>query len=118
MVDVTDSYTLQKERELERLRADAARYRWLKNTPEWLGWDHDFRPDEVEREIDRAMADTQPKEPAAPQAKPVAWMLYCKGEPAVPALLFLHRTEAELASYRFHTPKIVPLYTKPKEPQS
>lgn len=41
--------------EIERLRADAERYRWLRNNPEWLGWDHDFRPDEVEREIDAAM---------------------------------------------------------------
>lgn len=34
--------------------ADAERYRWLRNNPEWLGWDSDFRPDEVEREIDAA----------------------------------------------------------------
>ena len=36
---------------------DAKRYRWLKNNPEWLGWDHDFRPDEVEREVDNAMKE-------------------------------------------------------------
>jgi hypothetical protein len=35
---------------------DAERYRWLKTQPEWLGWEHDFRPDEIEREIDAAMA--------------------------------------------------------------
>ena len=34
---------------------DAERYRWLRNNPQWLGWEHDFRPDEVEREIDAAM---------------------------------------------------------------
>ena len=39
----------------ESLRKDAERYRWLRNNPQWLGWDHDFRPDEVEREIDAAM---------------------------------------------------------------
>jgi hypothetical protein len=36
-------------------RKDAERYRWLKTQPTWLGWGHDFRPDEVEREIDAAM---------------------------------------------------------------
>lgn len=41
--------------ELEALRKDAERYRWLKRNPTWLGWEHDFRPDEVEREIDAAM---------------------------------------------------------------
>ena len=40
--------------EVERLREDAERYRWLRNNPEWLGWDSDFQPDEVEREIDEA----------------------------------------------------------------
>ncbi len=37
---------------------DARRYRWLRSNPQWLGWDHDFRPDEVEREIDAAMASS------------------------------------------------------------
>ena len=41
--------------ELAALRKDAERYRWLRNNPQWLGWEHDFRPDEVEREIDAAM---------------------------------------------------------------
>lgn len=38
------------------MRKDAERYRWMKRNPAWLGWEHDFRPDEVEREIDAAMA--------------------------------------------------------------
>ena len=42
--------------EIAALRKDAERYRWLKRNPQWLGWDSDFRPDEVEREIDTAMA--------------------------------------------------------------
>lgn len=46
------------EAENERLRKDAARYQWLKKHPQWLGWEHDFRPDEVEREIDAAMKET------------------------------------------------------------
>ena len=41
--------------EIAALRKDAERYRWLKRNPTWLGWEHDFRPDEVEREIDAAM---------------------------------------------------------------
>jgi len=41
---------------IEALRKDAERYRWLRDRPQWLGWEHDFRPDEVEREIDAAMA--------------------------------------------------------------
>ena len=43
---------LREER--DALREDAERYRWLRNNPEWLGWDSDFQPDEVEREIDEA----------------------------------------------------------------
>lgn len=42
---------------IERLEKDAARYRWLKHNPQWLGWEHDFSPDEVEREVDAAMRD-------------------------------------------------------------
>lgn len=44
--------------EIGRLSKDAARYQWLKKHPQWLGWEHDFRPDEVEREIDAAMKET------------------------------------------------------------
>lgn len=50
--------------EIERLRNDrhdAERYRWLRKNPQWLGWDADFRPDEVEREIDAAMREKEPK---------------------------------------------------------
>lgn len=43
---------------------DAARYRWLRNNPEWLGWEHDFRPDEVEREIDAAIMASTPTQGA------------------------------------------------------
>ena len=42
--------------ELLALRKNDERYRWLTRNPTWLGWEHDFRPDEVEREIDAAMA--------------------------------------------------------------
>jgi hypothetical protein len=43
--------------ERDALMADAMRYRWLRSSPTWLGWDHDFREDEVEREIDNAMKE-------------------------------------------------------------
>jgi uncharacterized small protein (DUF1192 family) len=46
--------------EIGRLRKDAARYQWLKKHPQWLGWEHNFRPDEVEREIDVAMKGETP----------------------------------------------------------
>jgi len=44
---------------LAELTADAERYRWLRTQPTWLGWDHDFRSDEIDREVDaaRAVAD-------------------------------------------------------------
>ena len=41
--------------QLAELRKDAERYRWLRNNPQWLGWEHYFRPDEVDREVDAAM---------------------------------------------------------------
>lgn len=49
----------EMQSEIDRLGQDAARYRWLRANPQWLGWDHDFRPDEVEREVDKAMAELQ-----------------------------------------------------------
>ena len=45
--------------EVEALRADAVRYRWLRKEPQWLGWEHDIRPDEIDREVDAAMKGKQ-----------------------------------------------------------
>lgn len=58
--EIADAWALidQYKAALPALQRDAERYRWLKTQPTWLGWDHDFRPDEVEREIDAAMAST------------------------------------------------------------
>lgn len=39
----------------ERERFEAAAYRWLRTNPQWLGWEHDFRSDEVDREVAAAM---------------------------------------------------------------
>ena len=41
-----------------RLATDAARYRWLRKNSEWLGWDADFRPDEVDCQVDAAMKES------------------------------------------------------------
>lgn len=39
---------------LDALRVDAERYRWLRERPTYLGWDADYRADEVDAEIDTA----------------------------------------------------------------
>ena len=54
IVNITDLERKQAA-EIERLRKDAERYRWLRTQPEWLGWEHDFRSDEIDREVDAAM---------------------------------------------------------------
>ena len=43
----------QLRAEVERLRADAERYRWVRITPTWIGFDADYRPDEVDAVVDR-----------------------------------------------------------------
>ena len=35
---------------------DADRYRFLRSHPEWMGWKHDFRGDEIDRQVDEQMA--------------------------------------------------------------
>lgn len=52
-------YTLEIERlqaENNALRADAERYRWLRINPTFMGWEHDFQPDFVDKEVDRVIA--------------------------------------------------------------
>ena len=41
--------------ELAEAKKDAERYRWLRNNPAWVGYDSDFRPDELDASVDRAM---------------------------------------------------------------
>jgi hypothetical protein len=41
--------------QLEAAQADAERYRWLRANPTFLGWEHDFRADEVDAAIDAAI---------------------------------------------------------------
>lgn len=52
---LTDRTGEEAAAEIERSRKDAERYRWLRANPTWMGWDADFRPDEIDREIDSAM---------------------------------------------------------------
>ncbi len=66
---------------------------------------------EATRESLRAALAAQAPQPPA---QPVAWMLMCEGEPHVRPELHLYRTEAERCAYKFHSPKIVPLYTTPQ----
>ncbi len=53
--DVAAQSELAK-RELDALRKDAERYRWLRNNPQWIGLDSDYRPDEIDAEIDKVRA--------------------------------------------------------------
>ena len=41
--------------ELAKAKKDVERYRWLRNNPVWVGYDSDFRPDEIDAAIDAAM---------------------------------------------------------------
>ena len=43
----------QMREECERLRADAERYRLIRQHPTFMGWDSDFRPDEIDAEVDK-----------------------------------------------------------------
>lgn len=44
---------------IERLEHDAARYRWLRQNPTYMGWGHDSEPDHIDRVIDEEMAETE-----------------------------------------------------------
>ena len=46
----------QKHAISESVQKDSARFRWIRNNPQWIGYDSDFRPDEVEKQIDAAMS--------------------------------------------------------------
>ena len=37
-------------------KEDAARYRWLRNNPQWVGFDSAYRPDQIDAAIDNARA--------------------------------------------------------------
>ena len=55
---VSEAIFVEMERlkaELAEAKKDAERYRWLRNNPVWVGYDSDFRPDEIDAVIDAAM---------------------------------------------------------------
>ena len=40
----------------DALRKDAERYRGLREMPQFFGWDADYRPDEIDTQVDAALA--------------------------------------------------------------
>lgn len=42
--------------DLEALQKDAARFRWIRNNPQWICYGSHFRPDDVEKQVDAAMS--------------------------------------------------------------
>lgn len=50
---------LQWKDQRDELQKDAERYRWIRNNPTWIGYDADYRPDEVDAAIDVAIAKVQ-----------------------------------------------------------
>ena len=44
------------EAERDTLLKDAERYRWIRNHPMYLGWEHDFMPSEIDADVDESMA--------------------------------------------------------------
>lgn len=51
--------------ELNVMMKDAARYRWLRENPTWIGYDSDVRPDEVDSVIDTVMTTNVERNRAA-----------------------------------------------------
>ena len=49
--------TLAALDEIAALRKDAARYRWLRRNPAWLGWTRDHQPEQVDAAVDQDMAE-------------------------------------------------------------
>ncbi|MBA3034848.1 MAG: hypothetical protein KKF85_03560 [Gammaproteobacteria bacterium] len=52
------------------LYASGKRYRWLRENPAWVGYDADYRPDQIDMAIDHAM--TQPPNDAVQGSKPAS----------------------------------------------
>lgn len=42
--------------EVASLKRDAERYRGLREMPQFFGWDADYRPDEIDTQVDAALA--------------------------------------------------------------
>jgi len=48
--------------DLAAAQIDAKRYRWLREHPGYMGWEHDFRADEIDAAIDAEMKGEQPEQ--------------------------------------------------------
>ena len=55
--------TTQEPSDAELIRKDAYRYRFIRENPAWIGYDADYRPDEVDSVIDAAMNEQSPTRP-------------------------------------------------------
>ena len=44
------------EAERDALRQDAQRYRWLRQNPWWLGWEHDMQAEKIDAALDDDIA--------------------------------------------------------------
>ena len=42
--------------ERDALRQDAQRYRWLRQNPWWLGWEHDMQAEKIDAALDDDIA--------------------------------------------------------------
>lgn len=51
--DPRDAEIAALKRQLADARLQAVRYAFLRVNPKYMGWEHDFRPEEIDREIDR-----------------------------------------------------------------
>jgi hypothetical protein len=56
---------VERDEQIDRLRAevaalrkDAERYRGLRELPQFFGWDADYRPDEIDAQVDAALWKT------------------------------------------------------------
>lgn len=53
---------IRLRQQLAECQKDSARYRWLRNNPTWMGWDADYRADEVDTSVDAAMGEQHGKD--------------------------------------------------------
>jgi hypothetical protein len=42
----------------EQVAQYAKRYAWMRDNPQWVGYDADYRPDQIDMAIDHAMTQT------------------------------------------------------------
>ena len=55
---IIEAARVEEMRKRDAAEQDARRYRWLRNNPAWVGYDSDYRPDQIDMAIDHAMTQT------------------------------------------------------------